>query len=157
MTSHDARLFRQFTRSVFDARAALLKHSDAENARFGQSTARWRVLYELSFGATSVTAIATITGYSRQAVQHLADALVAEGSAWYSADETDRRKKRLGLTEAGADTFEQMEARFDVWAERLMAQIPEDELIAIYEAIDSISRIVEEDRNRTSNTEKEES
>jgi hypothetical protein len=46
-------------------------------------------------------------GYSRQAVQRVANALVAEGSARYSADETDRRKQRLAPRRfvAGADVI----------------------------------------------------
>jgi len=125
----------------------LLKHADTANARFGQSSARWRVLLRISVGETSVAAIARSTGYSRQAVQRLADALVVEGSARYSVDETDRRKQRLELTEAGAATFEQMEAHFDVWAERLMAHIPERELVAASEALERIGSVVAADRD----------
>lgn len=146
MISPRAELFRRFTRSVFDAQSALLKHADAANARFGQSSARWRVLYELSSGETSVADIARSTGYSRQAVQRLADALVAEGSARYSADEADRRKQRIELTEAGAGTFEQLEAHFEMWVERLVAHIPERELGAVSEALDRVRSVVEADR-----------
>lgn len=146
MTSPSANSFRRFTRSVFGTREALLKHADAANARFGQSSARWRVLYELSSGETSVADIARSTGYSRQAVQRLADALVAEGSARYSADEADRRKQRIELTEAGAGTFEQLEAHFEVWVERLMVHIPEHELGAVSGALDHIRSVVEADR-----------
>lgn len=142
-----AKLFRRFTRSVFDAQAALLKHADAANARFGQSSARWRVLDRVSIGETSVAGIARSTGYSRQAVQRLADALVAEGSARYSVDETDRRKKHIELTEAGADTFEKMEAHFDVWVYRLLAHIPESELVAVSAALEHITFVVDADRD----------
>jgi DNA-binding MarR family transcriptional regulator len=68
-------------------------------------------LQRISAGQTSVAEIARSTGYSRQGVQRLADALVAEGSARYSADESDRRRPRLDLTQDGAATFEQMEAQ----------------------------------------------
>ena len=140
-------MFRRFTRSVFDAQSALLKHADAANSRFGQSSARWRVLLRISLGDTSVASIARSTGYSRQSVQRLADALVAEGSARYSVDETDRRKKRLELTEAGIATFEQMEAHFDVWAGRLVADIPEQDLVSMSEALERITSVVDADRD----------
>ena len=146
MTSPSAKLFRRFTRSVFNAQAALLKHADAANARFGQSSARWRVLLQISEGEKFVADIARSTGYSRQAVQRLADALVDEGSARYLVDETDRRKKRLELTEAGAATFEQLEAHFDVWADRLVAHLPEGELVAVSEALEHIRFVVNADR-----------
>jgi DNA-binding MarR family transcriptional regulator len=145
MASPSAEVFRRFTRSVFDAQAALLKHGDAANAEFGQTSARWRVLQRMAAGQTSVAAIAKSAGYSRQGVQRLADALVAEGSARYGADESDRRRQRLELTEAGAATFGQMEAHFDVWAARLLARIPESELVAVAGTLERIRLIVLED------------
>jgi DNA-binding MarR family transcriptional regulator len=142
MASPSAEAFRGFTRSVFDAQTALLRHGDVANAGFGQSSARWRVLLRISAGETSVADIARSTGYSRQAVQRLADALVAEGSARYSADATDRRKQHLELTEAGAATFEQMEANFDSWADRLMAHIPQADLDSVSKALEHIRLIL---------------
>jgi len=145
MASPSAEVFRRFVRSVFDAQAALLKHGDVANAEFGQSSARWRVLQRVAAGQTSVAAIARSTGYSRQGVQRLADALVAEGSARYRADESDRRRQRLELTDAGAATFGQMEAHFDVWAARLLARISEAELVAVAGALERIRIVVLED------------
>jgi DNA-binding MarR family transcriptional regulator len=145
MASPSAEVFRRFTRSVFDAQAALLKHGDVANAEFGQSSARWRVLQRVAAGQTSVAAIAKSTGYSRQGVQRLADALVAEGSARYRADEHDRRRQRLELTGAGAATFEQMEAHFDVWSARLLTRIPEAELVAVAHALEHVRTVVLED------------
>jgi DNA-binding MarR family transcriptional regulator len=142
MASPSAEVFRRFTRSVFDAQAALLRHGDVANAGFGQTSARWRVLQRISAGQTSVAAIARSTGYSRQGVQRLADALVAEGSARYSADETDRRRQRLELTAAGAATSERMEAHFDIWSARLMTEIPEAELVAVAGTLERIRQLV---------------
>jgi DNA-binding MarR family transcriptional regulator len=142
MASPSAEAFRRFTRSVFDAQAALLKHGDVANAEFGQTSARWRVLQRIAAGQTSVADIARSTGYSRQGVQRLADALVAEGSARYSADERDRRRQRLELTEPGTATFERMEAHFDGWAARLLTQIPATELGAVADALERIRLVV---------------
>ncbi len=112
------------------------------NADFGQSSARWRVLQRISAGETSVAEIAKSMDYSRQAVQRLADALAAEGTARYSADPSDRRKQRLELTERGAVTLEQMEANFDAWADRLMAHIPEAHLATVSQALEHIRLIL---------------
>jgi DNA-binding MarR family transcriptional regulator len=142
MASHSAEVFRRFTRSVFATQAALLKHGDTANERFGQTSARWRVLARVSAGETSAAAIARSTGYSRQAVQRLADALAAEGLVRQQADESDLRRQRLELTSTGAEVFGQMEAHFDIWAERLGAQIPEADLIALAEALEHIRLIV---------------
>lgn len=142
MSSHDAELFRRFTRSVFAAQAALLKHGDIANAPFGQSSARWRVLRNISSGTSTIAAIARSTGYSRQAVQRLADALVSEGSAQYRADPADRRTQRIELTATGRRTLAQLEAHFDVWASRLLARIPASELAAVADALGHITAVV---------------
>jgi DNA-binding MarR family transcriptional regulator len=145
MPTHDAERFRRFTRAVVAAQAAVLKHGDVANAPFGQSSARWRVLHNISSGTTTVAAVAHATGYSRQAVQRLADALVSEGSAIYRADAADRRTQRIELTAAGQRTLERMEAHFDLWAGRLLAQIPASELAAVTDALGRITDVVLKD------------
>jgi DNA-binding MarR family transcriptional regulator len=142
MASPTAETFRRFARSVLSAQAALLKHGDVANADFGQSSARWRVLQRIAAGEKSVADMARSTGYSRQAVQRLADALVAEGLARYSADENDRRRQCLELTPAGIVIFEQLEANFDSWADRLMTHIPEADLITTAKTLEHIRLIL---------------
>lgn len=142
MPSHEAEVWRGFTRAVFSAQVAVLRHGDTATAAFGQSSARWRVLVRIADGENTVADIARLTGYSRQAVQRLADALAADGLIRQVADDRDRRKQRLEFTESGAVTFERMEASFDVWAERLLAHIPEADLLSVTAALDHIGRIV---------------
>jgi DNA-binding MarR family transcriptional regulator len=147
MLSHEAEVWRRFTNAVFSAHAALLRHGDAATSAFGQSSARWRVLARIADGEATVADIARLTGYTRQAVQRLADALAADGLIRQQADESDRRKQRLELTGPGAVTFERMEAHFDVWAERLLAHIPEADLASLSAALDHIRLIVLADRD----------
>ena len=142
MASERAEVFRRLARAVFDAQTALLKHGDVANAPFGQSSARWRVLLHISLGEPTVADIARSTGYSRQAVQRLADALVAAGSAAYVVDEADRRKQRIELTRQGKETLGQLEAHFDIWADRLLTQLPEAELIEVTAALEHFKAIV---------------
>jgi DNA-binding MarR family transcriptional regulator len=142
MHSHEAQVWRQFTQAVFSAQSALLRHGDEATTAFGQSAARWRVLVRIAEGESTVADIARLTGYSRQAVQRLADALAADGLISQQADESDRRKQRLEFTESGAATFERMETHFDGWAERLLAHIPEADLASVSAALDHIRLIV---------------
>lgn len=153
MPSHEAEVWRRFTRSVFSAQAALLTHGDAATSRFGQSSARWRVLVRVAAGENTVADIARLTGYSRQAVQRLADALAADGLIRQETDESDRRRQRLELTDSGAATFERMEAHFDVWAERLLAHISEADLVSVSAALDHIRLIVLADHEFMKRTE----
>ena len=145
MLPPSAQLFRTFTRSVFAAQAAVLKHGDAANARFGQTSARWRVLYQVGSGEVSVAEIARKLGYSRQAVQRLADALVAEGLATYSSDEVDRRRQRIELSAEGAVLLRELEANFAVWSERLVSLITQEELRSVVDGLERITRILTAD------------
>jgi DNA-binding MarR family transcriptional regulator len=125
--------------------AAVLKHGDAANAGFGQTSARWRVLYQVGSGEVSVAEIARKPGYSRQAVQRLADALVAEGLATYSSDEVDRRRQRIELSAEGAVLLRELEANFAVWSERLVSLITQEELRSVVDGLERITRILTAD------------
>lgn len=153
MPSHESEVWRRFTRSVFSAQTALLKHGDAATSRFGQGSARWRVLVRIADGESTVADIARLTGYSRQGVQRLADALAADGLIRQETDESDRRRQRLELTDSGTATFERMEAHFDVWAERLLAHISEADLASVSAALDHIRLIVLADLDYMKRTE----
>jgi DNA-binding MarR family transcriptional regulator len=101
MVSEKAELFRLFVRAVLQTQGALLKHGDVMNAPYGQTSATWRVLLYISTGHTTVADIARATGYSRQAVQRLANGLVTEGLACYKKHPTDDRKQCIEMTQAG--------------------------------------------------------
>lgn len=153
MPSHESEAWRRFTGSVFSTQTALLKHADVATSRFGQGSARWRVLVRIADGENTVADIARLTGYSRQAVQRLADALAADGLIRQETDENDRRRQRLELTSSGAATFERMEAHFDVWAERLLAHISEADLTSLSTTLDHIRLIVLADLDYMKRTE----
>lgn len=142
MLTSNSELIRRFTRSVFSAQSALLKHGDTANARFGQSSARWRVLLHVSIGNTTVAEIAKMTGYSRQAVQRLTSLLVDEGNLASTPDRVDGRKLRLSLTPLGRRTLNSMEKNFDTWSARLVKDLSSDKLAAIASALDLITAAV---------------
>ena len=119
----DARRFRRFTRAVFAAHAAVLKHGDAMNARFQQSAARWRVLIRIELGDVSASAIAKATGYSRQSVHRLLAELQTEGLVRTLAHPTDQRRLRPQLTKKGRHVLMGMEASFNVWAQELVVRL----------------------------------
>src|ERR1019366_2302594 len=148
MLTSNAELIRRFTRSVFSAQSALLKHGDTANARFGQSSARWRGLLQVSIGNTTVAEIARITGYSRQAVQRVTSLLVDEGNLVSTPDSVDGRKLRLSLTPLGRRTLNSMEKYFDTWSARLVKELSSDKLAALASALDVITAAVLADLNK---------
>src|SRR2546430_13110874 len=123
MTSENPILFRQLTRAVFAAQSSVLRHGDRANGAFGQSSARWRVMFNIAHGNCTVSGIARETDHARQSIQRLADTLVADGLATYSPDPADRRTQIITLTAEGDTLLTEMEASFGRWSERLVQKL----------------------------------
>ena len=145
MTSPSATLFRQLTRAVFAAQSSVLRHGDSANAAFGQSSARWRVIFNIAEGRGTVGEIARQTDYTRQSIQRLADTLVGDGLATYSADPNDRRKQIITLTRKGSALLAEMEADFDRWSRRLVKTFGKDNVTQTIEHLHELKRILDAD------------
>jgi hypothetical protein len=59
-----------------------------------------------------------------------------------AADAGSCRKQRIELTRPGEQTLGQLEAHFDICADRLLTQLPEAELIEVTAAREHITAIV---------------
>jgi len=145
MTSPSATLFRQLTRAVFAAQSSVLHYGDRANAAFGQSSARWRVMFNIAQGIGSVAEIARETDYARQSVQRLADVLVADGLATYAPDPEDRRRQIITLTAKGSTLLAEMEADFDRWSKRLVRALGKESVIKTIEDLHELKRVLDAD------------
>jgi DNA-binding MarR family transcriptional regulator len=145
MTSANATLFRQLTRAVFAAHASVLRHGDRANAPFGQSSARWRVMFNIAQGNGSVSEIARATDYTRQSIQRLADNLVAEGLATYAPDPEDRRRQIITLTPEGNTVLAAMESDFDRWSKRLVKKLGKSNVTQTIEHLHELKRVLDTD------------
>jgi DNA-binding MarR family transcriptional regulator len=145
MTSPSAILFRQLTRAVFAAHSSVLRHGDSANAAFGQSSARWRVMFNIGQGNGTVGEIARQTDYTRQSIQRLADTLVADGLATYSPDPNDRRKQIITLTHKGSALLAEMEADFDDWSKRLVKALGRENVSQTIEHLHELKRVLDAD------------
>jgi DNA-binding MarR family transcriptional regulator len=145
MTSSSATLFRQLTRAVFAAHSSVLRYGDCANAAFGQSSARWRVMFNIAQGNGTVGEIARQTDYTRQSIQRLADTLVADGLATYSPDPHDRRKQVITLTTKGSSVLADMEADFDRWSKRLVKTLGEGNVTQTIEDLHELKRVLDAD------------
>lgn len=149
MLSPEAILFRRWTQSIFRTNSAVLRHGDLLTEPFGQSSARWWLLFEISLGLDSVADIARTTGNSRQAVQRLADVLVAEHLATYGPNPTDRRKQVISLTDHGRVVLDDIETSFDDLAKRMVDQFGAEELTEAIDHLDAIRRLIYRDIEHT--------
>jgi DNA-binding MarR family transcriptional regulator len=145
MTSSTATLFRQLTRAIFAAHSSVLRYGDRANAPFGQSSARWRVMFNIAQGNGSVSEIARATDYTRQSIQRLADNLVAEGLATYAPDPDDRRKQIITLTAAGSSLLDDMESDFDRWSKRLVKKLGKENITHTIEYLHDVKRVLDTD------------
>ena len=145
MRSPSATLFRQLTRAVFAAHAAVLRHGDRANAAHGQSSARWRVMFQIAEGNGSVSEIARATDYARQSVQRLADTLVADGLAAYAPDPDDRRRQIITLTARGRTLLAAMETDFDRWSKRLVRALGKENVTQTIEDLHELKRVLDAD------------
>ena len=148
MTSPSATLFRQLTRAVFAAESSVLHYGDRANAAFGQSSARWRVMFNIAQGNGTVAEIARETEYARQSVQRLADVLVADGLAAYAPDPEDRRRQLITLTAKGSTLLAEMEADFDRWSKRLVHALGKKSVIKTIEDLHELRRVLDADAER---------
>jgi DNA-binding MarR family transcriptional regulator len=148
MTSPSATLLRQLTRAVFAAQSSVLRHGDRANAAAGQSSARWRVMFNIAQGRGTVAEIARETDYARQSVQRIADTLVADGLATYAPDPGDRRRQIISLTAEGSALLAQMEADFDRWSKRLVGALGKENVTTTIEHLHELKRIFDADAKR---------
>lgn len=98
------------------AQASLSGAGDDLLADLGLTTARAQLLDALAAGEPrSVSQVARSLGLSRQAVQRVADDLVALGLAVYARNPDHARAQLLALTERGRVTQAQAASRKAVW------------------------------------------
>ena len=87
----------------------------------------------------SVADVARRMGLTRQAVQRIADLLVARGLAEYRANPAHRRAKLLACTEAGYWAIRRIALAAHPWGDRVGRQVGEAELRA---AVATMRRLV---------------
>ena len=103
-------------RACGKALGALSSAGDDLVADLGLSTARTQLLDALaSGGARSVSQIARGLGLTRQAVQRVADDLVASGLAVYGANPDHARAQLLNMTEQGQALQAEAARRKALW------------------------------------------
>jgi len=86
---------------IFEVAGALRRDGEAIAKLAGQTQARWQVMWIAATGRLSVAMIARRLGLTRQSVQRVADAIVADGHATYEPNPDHQRSPLLILTSGG--------------------------------------------------------
>lgn len=136
--------FTQFTRALFAANNMVLKHGDLVTGKYQQTSARWRILGNIEPSPLTVSQIAKLTGYTRQSIQRLADALVDERLATYGSA-TDRRTKNVCITEKGRELLENLAEYENEWVARITQTLSVEELTNLTLALEKVKTVLAEE------------
>jgi DNA-binding MarR family transcriptional regulator len=129
---------------VFELAGAFQQSSDALAQIAGQTGARWQVMWVADESRCTVPDIARRLGRSRQAVQRVADLLVAERLAEWHRNPGHRRSSLLNLTPAGQDSLRRIMRASDIWRSTLVDGFTVAELESAREIIRRVAaRVVE--------------
>jgi DNA-binding MarR family transcriptional regulator len=109
----------------------------------GQTLARWVILDAIEEGPATVAQIARGRGIARQAVQRVADILVADGLARYEPNPAHRRAKLLRPTEQGRAALQVISAAQQPWADALGAEIGQANVQQTLRLVDEVRATVE--------------
>ena len=104
---------------VFRLNGFFLHAADGLTAGSGLTTARWQVLVAVLHEPLTVAGAARNMGLTRQSVQRVADALVAEGLCQYLPNPAHRRAKLLAPTERGLRAIQHLGPRVTAWSEHV--------------------------------------
>ena len=100
--------FTQFVLLVFRLNGRLQEAGDRMAAAGGLTVARWQVLGGALDEPRAVSDIARLMGLTRQSVQRVANALVAEGFATWEPNPRHRRAKLLAPTPRARDAIHEI-------------------------------------------------
>lgn len=118
---HMSAIVTQLILSVFRLNGRLLAAGDALVADLGLTSARWQVLGAVALAPSPqpVAHVAREMGLSRQSVQRIVDALVAEDVLRLAPNPHHARAKLVLLTDKGAALHAAASARQVPWANAL--------------------------------------
>jgi DNA-binding MarR family transcriptional regulator len=121
-------LLTEIILSTFRLNARLLEAAQELAANGGITAAWWQVLGGVLDQPRTVAAIGRRMGMTRQGVQRVADLLVANHLAKYRPNPAHRRAKLLACTDAGYWAIRQISFAAHPFANRIGAQVANEEL-----------------------------
>jgi len=119
--------------------AAFRRHGEALARHVGQTQARWQVMRVASSGTLSVPQIARRLGVTRQNVQNIADALIAEQLAHQVINRDHKTSPHLVLTTKGRKVLDALLASTADYRAALMPLLEHVDLVHLLATLRSVS------------------
>jgi DNA-binding MarR family transcriptional regulator len=130
--------FQLLVADVFELAGTLRRHGDELAGDVGQSQARWQVLSVCSEGDWTVPDAARRLGVSRQAVQRVADLLVADDLAAYEPNPGHRRSPYLQLTASGRAALQSIDDASRTWRTQVVRGVTAAELEQAHQVLRAV-------------------
>jgi len=125
---------------VIQLHAHFSRAGDAIAKTGGQTLARWLVLEAVQTTPVTVAQIGRGLGLTRQSVQRVADLLALDGLTEYVENPEHERSKLVRLTARGRRTLSTIQATQRAWADRVGAEIGENDLRHASRVVDRLTR-----------------
>jgi DNA-binding MarR family transcriptional regulator len=116
---------------IYELAGRMREYGEAIARTVEQTQARWQVMSAASGGPHTVPQIARTLGVTRQNVQRIADALVADGSAAYQDNPDHRTSSHLVLTSRGRAALDRLTKAASGYHARLARKLPPSEIVAL--------------------------
>jgi DNA-binding MarR family transcriptional regulator len=116
---------------IYELAGRMREYGEAIARTVEQTQARWQVMSAASGGPHTVPQIARTLGVTRQNVQRIADALVADGSAAYQDNPDHRTSPHLVLTSRGRAALDRLTKAASGYHARLARKLPPSEIVAL--------------------------
>lgn len=130
--------FALLVADVYELAGALRRSGESLAAKEGQTQARWQLMSVVSGDGCTVPAAAHRLGVSRQAVQRVANDLVADHLAAFADNPGHRTSPFLRLTDAGLATLSAINRRAKAANRSVDDQLGTDTLTAVRNGIRDI-------------------
>jgi DNA-binding MarR family transcriptional regulator len=134
--------FSLLVADVYDAAGVLRRYGERVAATAGQTQARWELLSVVSEGDWTVPMAADRLGTSRQAVQRIANELVAEGLAEFVENPRHQRSPFLRLNARGRKTLERITAEAGLRQRPIQRELSKLDLDATRTALRELTALV---------------
>jgi DNA-binding MarR family transcriptional regulator len=113
---------------IYELAGAFREHGETIAQTIGQTQARWQVLSAASAGRQTVPQIARRLGVTRQAVQRLANELVHDRLATFTANPEHQSSPHLVLTKDGTAALAQLSKAGGAFHSRVAAALSASDL-----------------------------
>lgn len=113
------------------------------SAPFGLTAARWQVMGVIVQEPVTVAEVARHLSQTRQGVQRLADEMVRDELASYSANPRHARAKLLGPTAKGVASYRKLMKEQGQWMEYLSANIQRKDIAAARSLLATLNSALE--------------